>query len=250
LLVSILASGIWHQKASNPLEQSSSFMPSNIRIVSATRSERDRFSRDTLLGKSLRRLGTHSRIDLAVSYGNRTGLPVIYNRHITEENRDAILVFVHDDVWIDDYFFAQRIIQALNAFDVIGIAGNARGGVEQCGWLFLERPGYYDCKEHLSGAVAHQSKGVSWYGPTPRRVKLLDGVFLAAHTNTLLRTGVRFDPVFDFHFYDMDFCRSATQAGLRLGTWPIAITHKSGGRFGTVEWQAAAIAYFAKWRNA
>jgi GT2 family glycosyltransferase len=70
---------------------------------------------------------------------------------------------------------------------------------------------------------------------------------MAAKASTLLDAGVRFDPQFAFHFYDMDFCRSAVQAGLRLGTWPNAVTHASGGRFGTPQWKEAAAAYYRKW---
>ena len=41
---------------------------------------------------------------------------------------------------------------------------------------------------------------------------------------------LRFDPALGFHFYDLDFCRSAEAAGLRLGVWPLAITHQSSGQ--------------------
>jgi hypothetical protein len=60
---------------------------------------------------------------------------------------------------------------------------------------------------------------------------------------------VRFDPRFTFHFYDMDFCRSCERAGLSMGTWPIAITHRSTGAFGSPAWQAGYAEYLAKWRE-
>jgi GT2 family glycosyltransferase len=58
---------------------------------------------------------------------------------------------------------------------------------------------------------------------------------------------VRFDPQFDFHLYDIDFCRTARQKELRLGTWPIALTHQSKGSFGTESWFARYEKYLAKW---
>jgi GT2 family glycosyltransferase len=158
-------------------------------------------------------------------------------------------VFVHDDVWIDDFLFTRRIAEALEQFDVVGVAGNRRGGPEQCSWAFLDKPGQWDRPENLSGAVAHKGRGVSRYGPAPAPVKLLDGLLLACRADVLLDSGVRFDPEFSFHFYDMDFCRSATQSGLRLGTWPIAVTHASGGNYRSEEWRKAAAKYFAKWRS-
>jgi len=58
---------------------------------------------------------------------------------------------------------------------------------------------------------------------------------------------VLFDPRFDFHFYDMDFCRTARKAGLRLGTWPICLTHQSGGNFASDAWKEKCRLYREKW---
>jgi GT2 family glycosyltransferase len=80
--------------------------------------------------------------------------------------------------------------------------------------------------------------------------QLLDGVFLAVRTATLKQHGVRFDPRFKFHCYDIDLCRTALTKGLRIGTWPIAITHDSGGAFGSEAFRQAARAYLEKWRPA
>jgi Glycosyltransferase like family len=220
-----------------------------VRIVTATRQTYGEFYQHTLLGASLKRLHRGPAFEVAVTCANRLGLPVVYNREIVDTNRDKILVFVHDDVSLDDFFFVQRVVEALQTFDIVGLAGNRRGGLEQCSWAFLEKPGLWDATEHLSGAVGHAGERVSWYGPTPQEVKLLDGLFIAARVETLLRTEVRFDPSYTFHFYDMDFCRTAAEAGLQLGTWPIAVTHGSGGRYSTKEWQSAAATYFAKWRK-
>ncbi len=62
----------------------------------------------------------------------------------------------------------------------------------------------------------------------------MDGVFLAAKKSALTEYAVTFDPQFDFHFYDMDFCRTARKAGLTLGTWLVKLTHQSAGAFGGI----------------
>jgi len=72
-------------------------------------------------------------------------------------------------------------------------------------------------------------------------------VVLAARVSTLLDAGVRFDERFDFHFYDMDFSRQAVAAGLKVGTWPVAVTHASGGAFGTEAWREGMDLYLDKW---
>jgi GT2 family glycosyltransferase len=147
-----------------------------------------------------------------------------------------------------------RLEEALQRFEIVGLAGNKRRVPRQPAWGFVtDNPQFqWDEAENLSGAVAHFQEGrsvVSSYGPTPAQCQLLDGVFLAAKVGVLLDRSVRFDERFAFHFYDMDFCRTAVNAGLLLGTWPIAVTHASGGAFGTLEWMRYRELYFMKWNE-
>lgn len=88
---------------------------------------------------------------------------------------------------------------------------------------------------------------MAYYGTIPGECVLLDGLFLAAKAGALRRADIRFDERFRFHFYDIDFCRTCHGAGLRLGTWPIAVTHASQGRFESPKWREALRDYRAKW---
>ena len=85
------------------------------------------------------------------------------------------------------------------------------------------------------------------YGDLPLEVALLDGLLLAASAQTLRQHSVQFDDQFEFHMYDIDFCRTAVRAGLRVGTWPIALTHNSAGNFDSAGFRSAARIYLAKW---
>jgi len=51
----------------------------------------------------------------------------------------------------------------------------------------------------------------------------------------------------NFHFYDLYFCREVRESGLKLGTWPIAITHQSEGTFGREPLLEAFKIYIKKW---
>jgi GT2 family glycosyltransferase len=191
------------------------------------------------------------RINGSISYNNRRGLPNVFNSHIVEENREKILAFTHDDVRIEDFWLSARLDEGLRAFDVIGVAGNRRRRPNQASWAFTA-PGRWDMTESLSGAVAHlqgSSEAVSYYGPSKRKCKLLDGVLIAVRASVLIASGLRFDEQFDYHFYDLDFCRSAQSLGLTLGTWPIALTHVSGGSFESADWKRALHRYRLKWRD-
>ena len=116
----------------------------------------------------------------------------------------------------------------------------------------LQTTGFtWDRKENLSGSVAHGATpfgSISHFGDVPAKCELLDGVLLAARKSRLQDSSVLFDPAFDFHFYDLDFCRTAREKGLRLGTWHISITHNSGGSCGSPAWTVKRDEYRRKWK--
>jgi len=223
-----------------------------IEIVSATRLSETDFWKKSALGLSLRRLGHDARLLARPTFENSRGLPDIYNARILAPESHDLLVFIHDDVWIDDHFFADRVFDGLQNYDVIGVAGNRRRVPGQPAWAFVDTRFVWDEKANLTGAVAHGSRPfgrISFFGPTPSDCEFLDGVFLAARKPALAAARVLFDPRFDFHFYDMDFCRSARQQGLRLGTWPICLTHQSVGAMGSEGWKEMYRQYVEKWND-
>lgn len=221
-----------------------------IDFVSATRMTQDAFWATSALGQSLIRLKSDTRLSAArIAFQNSRGLPEIYNERIDAGDGSDILVFIHDDVWLDDIFFAAHLIEGLRRYDVLGVAGNRRRVPRQCAWAFADTNFTLDAA-NLSGAIARGETPfgpVSRFGPPSEECELLDGVFLAARKSVLRREQVRFDPRFDFHFHDLDFCRTARKQGLRLGTWPICMTHQSGGAAGTPQWTAKYQAYLHKW---
>ncbi len=224
-----------------------------ITVVCATRYDVSGFWIQSATGRSLKRQCESGLVNLRLSSSNTGALAETYNAAIHAAQDDEVLIFVHDDVWFDDSAWAQKVRDALRKFDVVGVAGNRRRVAYQPAWVFTHWDGgqKFDIDgAHLSGTVSHGSSPYgmpSYFGPAPARCKLLDGVFIAAAARTLKRNRVTFDPQFAFHYYDLDFCRSATRAGLALGTWPIELTHQSGGSFGSASWQHLQSKYFEKW---
>lgn len=213
---------------------------------------KDDFWNKSPLGLSLKRMAHDTRLTLSVAYENRRGLPDIFNERISASNHHEALVFIHDDVWIDDYFLADHVIEGLKSYDVIGLAGNRRRIQNQPTWLYINDEFTLDDETNLSGSVAHAAHpfgAIVFYGSVPAECELLDGVFLAAKKSTLIDNEILFDPIFDFHFYDMDFCRTARMKKLRLGTWPICITHQSAGAFESTSWQNKYLLYREKWEK-
>lgn len=223
----------------------------SICFVSATRLNEKDFWSKSLLGRSLRPRLNQTTITCRIAFENTRGLPDVYNEAIREENAD-ILVFLHDDVWLEDTQLTQKIRTALKFNDVIGVAGNIRRVARQPAWLFLRnRNGQLELdRANLSGSIKHGEPGrstISNFGIAPAMCELMDGVFLAATRTKLIRSNVGFDPDFKFDFYDMDFCRTARRAGLTLSTWPINLIHLSSGMFGGEAWKKMEDLYSAKW---
>jgi len=67
----------------------------------------------------------------------------------------AILVFVHDDVYLCDFFWRGRLREAVERFDIVGLAGNRRRMPRQPSWLFTDVRFNWDEREYLSGAIGH-----------------------------------------------------------------------------------------------
>jgi hypothetical protein len=204
----------------------------DIKIVSATNKK---LEHETLLYETIDFYETQESenyIRYKMYCNNTESLAKIYNKEITLNNSNKIVVFVHDDVVIEDLFLVDKLNEAMQQFDIIGLAGiKAPIALKNPAlWHLMGPPTQY------SGAVAHFEKNgprrfMTTFGPTPERVVLLDGVFLAINTERILEKGLKFDeknPA-KFHFYDMNFCIDANKLGLKLGTWPIWITHKSHG---------------------
>jgi hypothetical protein len=225
-----------------------------IRVVCATRLPRHNFLSHTALGKSIESFIDVSKVEVKLYADNSTGLSELYNKAIEEStNNPAILVFAHDDIVLYDFYWTERIRDGVEKFDIAGLAGNLRRVPKQPSWAFIDDGFNWDLTSNLSGAVGHGDifplRKVSPYGPTGQDCKLLDGVLLAAKSELLVKSNLRFDEKFKFHFYDLDFCRQAELLNLKMGTIGLSVVHESPGNFLTNEWRAAYQDYLHKWKE-
>jgi uncharacterized membrane protein len=221
-------------------------------VVVATRHTEPEFHTQTATGKSLQLIKSE-RVSLKLFPENSTGLPALYNSVIDAYlDEDVILVFAHDDLHFLDLFWPERFDQGLSEFDLVGVVGNRTRHAMQPSWAFLDVQGTWDNKDNLSGSIAHGEhfppETFAEFGPTGA-VKILDGLCLAAATTVLKTSGLRFDERFNFHFYDLDFCRQAEALQLQAGTIPLSLIHESKGSFNNQSWLDAYKAYIAKWQD-
>lgn len=224
-----------------------------IHLVVASKHDHDNFWDKSLLSASLAKAQHNRLLTWHIEYSNSKGLPEVYNQALDSLDKSIdIIIFVHDDVEFTDSNWWVSVVEGLRRFDIIGVAGNTRRIPGQPAWLFRSIEGGQFIWDHpwLSGSIRHGSQSNApemIFGPAPRECELLDGVFLAVNMRAVKSERVRFDSRFAFHFYDMDFCRSAKANGLSLGTWPVALLHVSAGSFGSPSWLGMWAHYRAKW---
>jgi len=99
--------------------------------------------------------------------------------------------------------------------------------------------------------IAKNSKEifVTAFGPSPDRVTILDGVFLALDARRVKGSKARFDETFLWHHYDIDFSLTCNKNKIKMGVWPILIEHQSPGLLNVndTEWNRSNKAFIEKW---
>ena len=172
------------------------------------------------------------KVSLVINANNSDGLSKAYNKQIVSENliKHDIVLFAHDDVYIDDLKLQGKLYAAINnlKYDIVGLAGTSQIEVKKpCLWHRMSDP------KNWSGAVSHpvnQSKvSVSTFGVWPERCLVMDGLFLAVNLQRALETGWKFNENYKYHHYDISSCLDANRKRLRMGTYPIWVTHDSPG---------------------
>ena len=103
-----------------------------ITIVCVTRLSEREFYANSMLGNWLMDHAKDS-VTRKILFSNSTankevrGLCHWYNKVIADTTKpDEILLFVHDDVFILDLFWIERLRDGFYHFDIIGVAGNTR----------------------------------------------------------------------------------------------------------------------------
>jgi len=223
-----------------------------IRIITATRKTIGEY-KNSKEYRALAKFNKNTPIQLRLYDQNNTGLSELYNKAIEEViNIPCIMVFMHDDILITDYYWGERIFDGLKKFDICGVVGNKRRLHNQASWIIINEARELDDFNNLSGAIGQGSKfppeKIDTFGPVGLECKQMDGCFLSVSSETLRKTGLRFDPNFKFHFYDVDFCRSAEQLKLRMGTIPLSLIHESYGKLDK-EWKKSYEQYLQKWKT-
>ena len=112
---------------------------------------------------------------------NKESLHKVYNKAINFALQEDVqqLVLVHDDVILEN-FSEKKLRTLFSRFDVVGCAGSTEVKLQPPALWHLMGGGFGS--GNLFGAVAHgdrDKKHMTAFGSYPKRVVLLDGVFIA-----------------------------------------------------------------------
>lgn len=213
-------------------------MPNTYLFVIATQYNQSDFWTKAKIGPFLEKGGFTNSVEII--YENKEALTKVYNSFITEKNKDKKIIFVHDDVFIEDMFLTEKLDIAFEKLSIVGLAGS-----KKCN-LSSQAPAWHlmsDRSDHV-GEVGHCHDKKVWttiFGPTDARALVLDGLFIAVDVNKLLETKTFFDERFSFHHYDISFCLNANNNKLKMGVAPIRVVHFGlGDSMNTPEWHESA----------
>ena len=205
-----------------------------ILIISATRHKKSH----TKIYQSLNMLSSDNKnaeLKLEIIENNTHGLPTVYNKYINRKtlNKHDIVLFVHDDVYIDDLKLKGKLYNNLREmYDIVGVAGCIKPIIKApVLWHLMSHP------DDQRGVVFHEKQiaedqiatYASSFGHTPSRVAIIDGMFMAINLKRVLSTQWRFDEQFDFNHYDIAGCLTANKEKLKIGVAPIHTIHSSKG---------------------
>lgn len=183
------------------------------------------------------------------------GLSQFYNECINRyknSNDIKYLIFCHDDVQIINGDFIEQTKKGLEVYDVIGVAGCINPKIiEKNLWHWMtDKSNYRGFAGHPYDISNKNSFYVTSFGPTPARVAIIDGVYMAVNLSKLSKTDVKFDEQFTFHHYDIDFSLQCNKNSLKIGVWPILINHQSPGLHQFNEtWNDSNEKFIKKWKN-
>ena len=209
-------------------------------IVTCTKAKTDKEFEQRPIFQSLKKqYESNPNISFYIFKDNKKGLSECYNQILSNpEHLNKTVLFVHDDVVLEDLFLYEKLISS--PYPITGLAGakSFNKGSENLAW-HLCAP-----KEDYVGEVAHYHKDrgiwTTCFGPTNSRALVIDGLFIAVKTKELAEKNLTFNNEFGFHFYDISFCLNAHEKKVACGVLPIKVIHYGlGDSMLTTEWKEA-----------
>jgi len=194
-------------------------------IVTCTQAKTDKeFEQRQIFQSFKKQYEGNSNIEPFIFKDNKRGLSECYNEILKDPKHiDKTVLFVHDDVVLEDLFLYEKLIQS--PYSVTGLAGTKTFNkkADKVAWHLASNN-----REDYVGEVAHTKDNQVWttvFGPTKSRALIVDGLFIACKIKNLVEKDLYFDEQFQWHHYDMSFCLRANEKKVSVGVLPIRVIH-------------------------
>lgn len=208
-------------------------------VTCTTAKNSDEFATKPLFQSLKKQCDFNPNIDFHIFKDNKRGLPSCYNEILKDpQNFDKTVLFVHDDVVLDDIFLYEKLMSS--PYSITGLAGTKSFNkkAEKMAWHLSS-----DSRQDYVGEVAHIREGKVWttcFGPTSKLALIIDGLFIACKVQHLVEKDLFFLEDFQFHHYDMSFCLKAHEKKVSVGVQPIHVIHYGlGDSMLTPEWESS-----------
>jgi len=211
---------------------------SKLLIVTCTKAKTDKeFEQRPIFSSFKKQYETNPDIEPFIFKDNQKGLPERYNEILKDpKNIDKTVLFVHDDVVLEDIFLYEKLIDS--PYSITGLAGTKSFNkkADKMAWHLASQS-----REDYVGEVAHIKDGRIWtttFGRTQNRALIIDGLFMACKVSHLVEKELYFVEDFNFHHYDMSFCLKALEKKVSIGVLPIRVIHYGlGDSMLTKDWE-------------
>lgn len=107
-----------------------------------------------MLRSSCLALDAHRGCEHRISTNNSQPLGAIHTRALERQSPESLVMFCHDDLWLGDTGLRDPLLEALQQFDLVGVAGNRRNLPGQPTW-WLQPDGRSWDPPHLVGEIRH-----------------------------------------------------------------------------------------------
>lgn len=153
---------------------------------------------------------------------NTTPITTLYNKEIEKSQDYDYLIFMHGDVNVDLTHMIPHMLECSSKYDIMGLCGCQKMNTSHSPLNWFTGSSHFP--EGRYGCVTHgeDNKGTSFFNYkkpeiTDIPVSCIDGLCII-FTKKAIQSGIKFDEVFKFDFYDTDISFSALlKFNLKLG---------------------------------
>lgn len=179
-----------------------------------------------------------AKINVSLFPDNKLTLTEFGNKMIEEsKNEYDYLILMHSDVNLSIYDFVKHLILTNGKYNVVGMAGTKKLFVSQTPLTWFTGSHKYPNERY--GKIVHNHDGLlleSFFNKDnpevlDTEVITIDGLLMCLDKKTMLNDKARFDEIFTYDFYDLDFCLNIQfNTDLKIGVFVQQTIHQSLGK--------------------